>query len=280
MEFIHGSQRSKILDIHEDIYPNGFIGGVPRPENRYGLMQITAIANNNNVVAGDITYIFVTTLGSPGANQVHIKIQTTVRESCIILAETVFFGTANIGNVVYGAGVGANPIFGCIFTTQRIQVSTTGLTQGNNLAFIQLELDSAAQTLSSTTTRTLIAPIRASRYRYVFNNNSIETASDMQLIQKGVLEAGTVAYKILNGITINATSSGTTEKQMTIYISNNELTFIPIYSGLDISNAGNYELAGKYKIPSGYDVYCRCSSSGGVNSESIDFTIHMQVQNL
>jgi len=154
--------------MYEYLYPNGFIGGVPRPENRYGLMQITAIANNENVVAGDITYIFVTALGSPSANQVHIKIQPTVRESCVILANTVLLGTVDTDNVAYGSGVTYNPTFLGLFTTQRIQSTKEGLTAGNNLIFVQREIDSAAATLTSTTTCTLIAPTRVFRHRYTF----------------------------------------------------------------------------------------------------------------
>jgi hypothetical protein len=99
------------------------------------------------------------------------------------------------------------------------------------------------------------------------------------LIQSGVNEAGTVEWKILKTIHITNMSSSTSEKQIDIYISNDEVTYIPIIKALNISNISQYYFD-YYKIPADYSIYMRASTSATNNNEYFDFALGAAVQTI
>lgn len=265
--------QSKLASIYSVMFPNVFLGGTPRSLNRYGLIQITNIANNNNIVAGNFTYTFVTVLGSPGANQVHIKIQGTIKDSCKMFVKAID-KTTDADNILYGAGVVANPLFLSYYTSKRLGGSTSTLSEGDNLIMYQIEEDVPARTLTTTTTGTLIAPARVFHQTYTFTKNSLLISSPIQLIIAGDVAHGDVTTKIIHSVTIPDMSTGT-DKEIDLLISNDEITFTQIYHGLDITNVGQYVLPQYYPVPSGYSVYARGRSSGTNNSETIDIVLNV-----
>jgi hypothetical protein len=263
---------------------------------RRAAITFSVIANNNNMVLGAVTYTFLTTLGSPGANVVHVKIQGTLTDTVKKLAEATR-GVVDAANITYGTGTSPHPTCIGFWTSQRFAIGATNVPAGQSLFLLERAEDViTAITLTSTATTTnLTAFTRAGFLRYILNGNaagaggvnSIRSAMHTILpigsVLLGGLAAplGLVAFDV-HGISLTDQSSSD-EKEVDLYFSSDEVTFTRLSRsnsvGTSTTSAAthvNFIVKGM-RIPKGNGLYCKIGSAGTSAAATVDlkFTYHM-----
>ena len=264
--------------------------------SRRASVTFTSIVNGNNIVLGTVTYTFVTALGSPAANNDQILIQGTLRETVKKLAEATR-GKQDELNIAYGAGVQANPLCTAYWTSQRFSIGDVIITPGESL-FV-LERDENVTTpllITSTATASINGFSRASFLRYVLSGNALGTGgvNSVRGSLHTVLPIGSVVIGGQSGPLYPETTydchlltlcrqSDTSEKEIDLYVSNDEVTFTRISRStpLGFNSTGDathvhIELH-QGRIPIGYGLYIRIGSNGTSSSAYCDlkFTYHL-----
>lgn len=260
------------------------------------MITFTNIANGNNVVIGTVTYTFVTLLGSPAANNVQVLIQGTLRSSVKKLAEATR-GSQDASNIAYGTGTNPNPICTSYWTRQVFSIGDTAVISGESLFVLErAENVTTALTLTSTATATINAFTRTSYLRYVMSGNVLGGGGSNSV--RGPLHTVLPIDSVVIGgqggplhpettydchlITL-CRQSDTSEKELDLYISNDEETFIRISRSTPVGFNSTGDAAHVHielrqsRIPTGYGLYIRMGSNGTSSSAYCDlkFTYHL-----
>ncbi len=266
----------------------------PDMVSRRGAITFTSINSGNNVVLGPVTYTFVTSLGSPTANNVQVLIQDTLRNTVKKLAEAIR-GIQDAANISYGSGTAPNPTSTGYWTSQIFSIGEVTIPSGESLFLLErAENATTPLTFTSTATATINAFTRASYLRYVLSGNATGVRGPLQTL----LPIGSVVIGGQGGLLYPTAydchlitlcrQSDTSEKEIDFYISNDEVNFTRISRstpiGDDTSNPGlhTHIQMRQGRVPSGYGLYIRMGSdSTSANSFcDLKFTYHLYPANL
>jgi len=266
----------------------------PDMVSRRGAITFTSINSGNNVVLGSVTYTFVTSLGSPTANNVQVLIQDTLRNTVKKLAGAIR-GVQDVANISYGPGTVPNPISTGYWTSQIFSIGEVTIPSGESLFLLErAENATTPLTLTSTATATINAFARASYLRYALSGNPTGVRGHLHTL----LPIGSVVIGGQGGLLYPTTydchlitlcrQSDTSEKELDLYISNDEVNFTRISRstpiGDDTSNAGlhTHIQMRQGRVPSGYGLYIRMGSDGSSANAYCDlkFTYHLYPVNL
>lgn len=263
--------------------------------SRRASITFTAIANGNNVVLGTVTYTFVTTLGSPAANNVQVLIQDTLRNTVKKFAEAIR-GIENEMNIVYGAGASPNPVCTAYWTRQRFSIGDATVIQGESLFVLErAENGTSVIPFTSTAAATINPFTRVSYLRYIMSGNALGSGgiNSVRGPLHTVLPIGSVVIGGQGGLLYPATydchlltlcrQSDTSEKELDLYISNDEETFTrlsrstPVGANSTTESQHIHIQMRQARIPAGYGLYI-CMGSDGTSSTAycdLKFTYHL-----
>jgi hypothetical protein len=267
----------------------------PDMVSRRGAITFTGINSGNNIVLGTVTYTFVTSLGSPTANNVQVLIQDTLRNTVKKLAEAIR-GVQDVANIAYGIGTASNPTCMAYWTSRVFSIGDVTVPSGESLFLLErAENATTPLTLTSTATATINAFTRASYLRYVLSGNATG-GSGINSVRgplHTLLPIGSVVIGGQGGLLYPTAydchlvtlcrQSDTSEKELDLYISNDEVNFTRISRstpiGADSSNAGMHIhiQMRQSRVPSGYGLYISMGSDGTSASAFCDlkFTYHL-----
>ncbi|URZ02043.1 hypothetical protein [Clostridium felsineum] len=268
----------------------------PDMTSRRASITFTGIANGNNVVIGTVTYTFVTVLGSPVTNNVQVLIQGTLCETVQKLAEATR-GSQDELNIAYGTETGANPFCTTYWTSQRFSMGDTTVNSGESLFVLErAENVTAALPFTTTAAATINGFSRTSFLRYILSGNALGTGgiNSVRGPLHTVLPIGSVVIGGQGGPLHPETTydchlltlcrqSDTSEKELDLYISNDEINFTRISRSTPVgfSSTGDathvhIELR-QSRIPTGYGLYISMGSNGTSSSAYCDlkFTYHL-----
>jgi hypothetical protein len=236
----------------------------PNGLKRLGAIRISSHNNDENLVLGIstvITYILKTTLGTPGANEVHVKIQGNVFETVKKL-HAALQGLTDATNIAYNSQA-AHPEFQALWTKQNFSLSSTTLakattTEACTIFFRERLADiTTAVTFTSTTTNSTIAFARYTTSRYTTVADGIRgdylavTGQGSELTPTlgpfGPFKHDLNRVDITNGI---ATLAGESIEMDLYYSDDYEATFTLVAEGLNV-----YRPDAKEAIP--YDWHAR-----------------------
>lgn len=263
--------------------------------SRRASITFTNIANGNNTVIGTVTYTFVTSLGSPIANNVQVRIQDTLRNTVKKFAEAIR-GIQDGTNIVYGTGTNPNPICTAYWTSQRFSIGTATVTPGESLFILErAENLNTAIILTSNATATINPFSRISYLRYILSGNVSGSggANSVRGPLHTVLPIGSVVIGGQGGLLYPTTydchlltlcrQSDTSEKELDLYISNDEVTFTrlsrstPIGSNTATESLHSHIEMRQARVPAGYGLYVCIGSDGTSVNDYCDlkFTYHL-----
>jgi hypothetical protein len=263
--------------------------------SRRASITFTNIVAGNNVVLGPVTYTIVPSLGSPTTNNVQVRIQSNLRQTVQKLAEAIR-GIQDIVNIAYGAGTNPNPVATAYWTSRIFSIGDVSIASGESLFLLEkAENVITALTLTSTATTTITAFTRSSHLRYILSGNVSGSggANSVRGPLQTVLPIGSVAIGGQDGqlhqtaydchLTTLCRQSDTTEKELDLYISNDEVTFTRLSRstpiGADNANAGLHVhiQMSQSRVPAGYGLYISMGSDGTSPTAYCDlkFTYHL-----
>jgi hypothetical protein len=263
--------------------------------SRRASITFSGIANGNNVVIGTVTYTFVTSLGSPAANNVQILIQDTLRNTVKTLAEAIR-GIQDAANIAYGSGTSSNPACTAYWTSQRFSIGSTTVDAGESLFILEKgENATSAITLTSTATAAISGFTRSAYSRYILSGN-VSGSGGVNSVRgplHTILPIGSVVIGGQGGLLYPTAydchlltlcrQSDTSEKELDFYISNDEVTFTRIQRSTPIGSNTSAESLHIHiemrqaRVPPGYGLYV-CMGSDGTSSSAycdLKFTYHL-----
>ncbi|MGF7142372.1 hypothetical protein HNQ56_000790 [Anaerotaenia torta] len=263
--------------------------------SRRAAITFTSINSGNNVILGTVTYTFVTSLGSPTANNVQVLIQGTLRNTVKKLAEAIR-GVEDTTNIAYGSGTSSNPTSTAYWTSRNFSIGDVTIPSGESLFLLErAENATTALILTSTAAATINAFTRASYLRYVLSGNATG-AGGINSVRGPLYTLLPIGSVVIGGqggmlyptaydchLVTLCRQSDTSEKELDLYISNDEVNFTRISRstpiGADSSNAGlhiHIDMR-QSRVPSGYGLYISMGSDGTSNSAYCDlkFTYHL-----
>ena len=267
----------------------------PDMVSRRAAITFTSINSGNNVVLGTVTYTFVTSLGSPTTNNVQVLIQGTLRNTVKKLAEAIR-GIQDVANIAYGSGTSPNPASTAYWTSRVFSIGDATIPSGESLFILErAENATTPLPLTSTATSTINAFTRASYLRYVLSGNATGGGgiNSVRGPLYTLLPIGSVVIGGQGGLLYPTAydchlvtlcrQSDTSEKELDLYISNDEVNFTRISRstpiGADSSNAGlhiHIQMR-QSRVPSGYGLYISMGSDGTSANAFCDlkFTYHL-----
>jgi len=272
----------------------------PDMASRRASITFTNIVNGNNVVLTTVTYTFVTSLGSPVANNVQVRIQSTLRGTVQKLAEAIR-GIQDELNITYGTEMGANTTCTAYWTSQRFSIGDDTIASGESLFLLEkAENVTTALTFTSTATATINGFTRISYVRYVMSGNAAGTGgiNSVRGPLHTVLPIGSVVIGGQGGLLYPANydchlltlcrQSDTSEKELDLYISNDEETFTRISRSTPVGADSTTESQHIHiemrqsRVPAGYGMYVRLGSNGTSATAYCDlkFTYHLYPSSL
>jgi hypothetical protein len=268
----------------------------PDMTSRRASITFTGISNGNNVVIGIVTYTFVTVLGSPATNNVQVLIQGTLRETVQKLAEATR-GSQDELNIAYGTETGANPFCTTYWTSQRFSMGDTTVNSGESL-FVLERAENVTTALPFTTTAaaTINGFSRTSFLRYILSGNALGTGGINSV--RGPLHTVLPIDSVVIGgqggplhpettydchLLTLCRQSDTSEKEVDLYISNDEINFTRISRSTPIGFNSTGDATHVHiqlrqsRIPTGYGLYISMGSNGTSSSAYCDlkFTYHL-----
>jgi len=239
-------------------------------------------------------------LGSPTANNVQVLIQGTLRNSVKKLAEAIR-GIQDVANIAYGVGTAPNPVSTAYWTSRIFSIGDVTIPSGESLFLLErAENATTPLNLTSTASATINAFTRASYLKYVLSGNATGAGgvNSVRGPLQTLLPIGSVVIGGQGGLLYPTAydchlvtlcrQSDTSEKELDLYISNDEVNFTRISRstpiGADSSNAGlHIDIQMRQsRVPSGYGLYISMGSDGTSASAFCDlkFTYHLYPVNL
>lgn len=268
----------------------------PDMTSRRASITFSGIANGNNVVIGTVTYTFVTVLGSPATNNVQVLIQGTLRETVQNLAEATR-GSQDELNIAYGTETGANPFCTTYWTSQRFSMGDTTVNSGESL-FVLERAENVTTALPFTTTAAAAINgfSRTSFLRYILSGNALGTGG-INSVRGPLHTVLPISSVVIGGqggplhpettydchLLTLCRQSDTSEKEVDLYISNDEITFTRISRSTPIGFNSTGDATHVHiqlrqsRIPTGYGLYISMGSNGTSSSAYCDlkFTYHL-----
>ena len=190
----------------------------------------------------------------------------------------------------------ANPAVTAYWTSRIFSIGDVSIAAGESLFLLEkAENVTTALTLTSTAAAAINAFTRSSYLRYVLSGNASGSggANSIRGPMQTVLPIGSVVIGGQDGLlyptaydchlTTLCRQSDTTEKELDLYISNDEVTFTRISRstpiGADNANAGlhiHIEMC-QSRVPAGYGLYISMGSDGTSPTAYCDlkFTYHL-----
>jgi hypothetical protein len=278
------------VEIEKHIHPRSS-GTTPNAIVRSGAIRIASHNNLENVVIGSTTYIFVTSLGSPGANEVHIKIQANVKASVLMMLKAIQ-GNEDVDNILFNS-VHANAESRVLWTGQEYSLNTAAnspLAKSTDTSTLTLLLREKAEdqtgalTLTSTTTSSIIAFDRFTTNKYTTVANGIRGdylcitgLNDPDFPTVGPF--GPFRFDV-NRVDVSegSNSLSTDSIEMDFYYSYDEETFTKMSEGLnlyrpDAKEALQFSIQ-QQRPPLGAGVYVKMASpSDAAAGGTLDFSI-------
>lgn len=268
----------------------------PDMVSRRASITFTNIGNGNNVVLGTVTYTFVTTLGSPTANNAQVLIQGTLRGTVQKLAEATR-GIQDEVNIAYGIGTDPNPTCTAYWTSQRFSIGDATVASGESLFVLErAENVTTALTFTSTATAIINAFTRTSYLRYVMSGNT-SGAGGINSVRGPLHTLLPIGSMVIGGqggpldpettydchLLTLCRQSDTSEKELDLYISNDEETFSRISRSTPVGANSTTESQHVHiqmrqsRVPAGYGLYISMGSNGTSASSYCDlkFTYHL-----
>jgi len=267
----------------------------PDMVSRRASITFTGINSGNNVILGAVTYTFVTSIGSPTASNVQVLIQGTLRNTVRKLAEAIR-GIQDTTNIAYGVGTTPNPTSTAYWTSRIFSIGDVTIPSGESLFLLErAENATTPLTLTSTATATINAFTRASYLRYVLSGNATGAGgiNSVRGPLHTLLPIGSVVIGGQGGLLYSTAydchlitlcrQSDTSEKELDLYISNDEQSFTRICRSAPIGNdssneAQHIQIAMRQaRVPAGYGLYVRMGSNGTSSTAFCDlkFTYHL-----
>ncbi|WP_040197170.1 hypothetical protein [Candidatus Soleaferrea massiliensis] len=272
----------------------------PDMASRRASITFTNISAGNNVILGPVTYTFVTSLGSPSTNNVQVLIQGTLRNTVKKLADAIR-GVQDEANIAYGTGTDTNPASMAYWTSQRFSIGDIAIAPGESLFLLEKAEDAnTALTLTSTAASVINAFTRAAYLRYVMSGN-VSGAGGANSIRgplQTILPVGSVPIDGQSGLLVPVAydchlitlcrQSDTSEKELDLYISNDEQNFTRISRSTPIGADSTTEAQHVHiqmrqsRVPIGYGLFIRLGSNGTSATAYCDlkFTYHLYPPNL
>lgn len=263
--------------------------------SRRASITFTNISAGNSMLLTTVTYTFVSALGSPAANNVQVLIQGSLGATVRKLAEAIR-GIQDGTNIAYGTGVTSNPTCTAYWTSQRFSIGDITVPPGESLFLLEKAEDvSPALTLTTTATATINAFTRAAYVRYVMSGN-VSGAGGVNSIRgplHTIIPINSVAIGGQGVQLVPATydchlitlcrQSDTSEKELDLYISNDEVTFNRISRSTPVgaesaAESQHYQIEMRQsRVPAGYGLYIRMGSNGTSATAYCDikFTYHL-----
>lgn len=269
----------------------------PNGRLRVGAITFNSAATNAQTLtlgkAGGASriYTFKDVLDAPAAGNVSILVQGTADLTARVLQAAVA-GAVVPGVIAYAGGEGAHPDFVAAYTGVRVSIGSvlhpaTGV--GPTLVFIARTGDSAAVcTLSDTLTHggiyRLTAITRIYSQRYTMTGNAAALIDRIAGVYQCVIpmnsvwhptELVLVAYDV-GKIVIEAASSNALIYECDGYYSLDEVTFTPLWYGLELSRdevtrGCQMFPVNSARIPAGAGFYLKCRSNGTDVADYVDF---------
>ena len=281
----------------EHMHPTSCTVGPSGRRRRAGISFTTA-ANLENVVVGYtagtvITYTFMTVLGAPGANNVHVKVQGSVDLSVRKLAQALQ-GVVDAANITYGAGVGAHPDVEAYYTGNRFSIANVvplvHLPATPGIMFFEKTQDRTTTafpfTLTSTTTRVLTAFTRIYAHRYTMTGNAAGppadcVAGDYQTFMPMLFTrdfAGNLTWSDCSWFVVEAVSSASMIVEVDVYYSTDEVTYTIVSTGINLSRDTATLGCQEYpvsmaRIPPGAGLYVKMRSNAAATNEWVDVKV-------
>lgn len=276
---------------------------VPRGTYRRAAMTfagVGGIANNDTVTVGytanQIIYKFVLALGAPAPNNVEILNTGTIIQKVRKLNDAIG-GVVDLVNIAYGAGTQPNPDVQSGVTIIRWAIGTTQIAAtANGSLYMRFKVgDRTATAFPSTFTTIIVGAVitnftRTYSQRYVMNGNSAVgtppndcIAGDYQMFQPlGWVKDGSgnlVRYDSPLIVVEASSMAVATVIEADIYYSTDEITFVKMVDGLNISfnvttGAGSMQFfANQQRIPAGGGLYIRVRSNDTSNVATVDLKV-------
>jgi len=273
------------------------------PRGTYRRASLTMAGNpvnTNTLVIGytgsTVTYTFVTVLGAPAAGNVEILLQSTAKLACQKLNNAIN-GVTDAPNIAYGTGTKPHPDCRSGFTVIRFALGTTQIVaNANGSLYLRFKVgDRTATAFPSTLTvgggwATVNNFTRIFSQRYVMNGNAATgtppndcVAGDFQVFQPmGWVQddAGNYVYYSVDDVIVEASSMAVTIViEADIYYSTDEVTFVKIVDGLNISfnvttGAGCQQFMSRgLRIPPGAGLYIKVRSTDTSSASTVDLKV-------
>ena len=286
------NQRTKIILNH--LHPIE-TASAPDLVSRRGSFTFANISVGDNVVLGEVTFTFVATLNTPSENNVQVLIQDNLRNTVKKLAEAIR-GKQDETNISYGENAIPNERFTAYWTSQRFSIDGVTVEPGESLFILEkLEDTNIPLTMTTTASATINQLTRSPYLRYVLSGNVSGSggANSVRGPLHTVLPIGSVVIDGQGGELLPTTYDchlltlcrqlDTSEKELDLYISNDEENFIRISRstpvGSDRSNEAqhNHIQMKQNVVPAGYGLYIRMGSDGTSSNAFCDlkFTYHL-----
>jgi hypothetical protein len=224
-----------------------------------------------------------------------VLIQGTLRNTVKKLAEAIR-GIQDVTNIVYGSGTSPNPASTAYWTSQIFSIGDITIPSAESLFLLErAENVTTKLTLTTTATATINAFTRASYLRYVLSGNATGAGgiNSVRGPMQTLLPIGSVVIGGQGGLLYPTAydchlvtlcrQSDTSEKELDLYISNDEANFTRISRstpiGADSSNAGLHTdiQMRQGRVPAGFGLYISMGSDGTSASAYCDlkFTYHL-----
>lgn len=130
----------------------------------------------------NVTYRFVTNLGTPTANTVNVLIQSTHAKTYKMLTRAIM-GVIDTANIRYASGVTGNRYVNACFTTKRTGISG-GVAEGNKIILTE-KVTNSQKTITHTSSVTGFIGgtfVRNGYSTYTFNGNASAAISDLECV--------------------------------------------------------------------------------------------------
>lgn len=263
--------------------------------SRRGSITFTSISSGDNLVLGSVTYTFVTSLSNPPENNVQVLIQSNLRNNVKKLAEAIR-GVEDSSNIAYGTGTNPNPNCTAYWTSQRFSIGAVTVTAGESLFILEKDEDiNTPVALTSSAPSVINVLTRAPYVRYVLSGNVPGSggANSIRGPLHTVIPIGSVVIGGQGGelyptaydchLLTLCRQSDTSEKELDLYISNDEVNFIRLSRSTPVGTDGSNEAQHIHiqmrqnRIPPGYGLYIRMGSDGTQVTAFCDlkFTYHL-----
>jgi hypothetical protein len=262
----------------------------PNGRLRVGAMTFVDVAANTETVtlgkAGGASriYTFKTNVDTPAAGNVTIKVQATQALSAQMFAKAVK-GTVDAVNIGYGDSPTAHPDFACSYTGQRVSIGSVVHTGATVVVVAKIGDSAAVCTFTNTlTSEVLTAITRIYNQRYILTGNAAALIDRIAGAYQCVCPMNSVIHPTelvpvkydIGKMIVEANADDALIVECDGYYSVDEVTFVPLWYGLEMSRTPMAKgcqtyMVSSQRIPAGAGFYVKMRSDGTTNTDWVDF---------